>query len=56
MLNNKIYLATFDICKSNQRVAQLHLLKTLYRLGEPIQGIIDFEGAVIPTFQVKLYM
>ncbi|CEP14982.1 hypothetical protein [Parasitella parasitica] len=49
-------IATFDICKSNKRVAQLHLMKTLFRLGEPIQGIIDFEGAVIPTFQVSIYL
>jgi hypothetical protein len=34
-------------------VAQLDLVKTLYRLGEPVQGIIDFEGAVIPTFEVR---
>ncbi|GAA5795064.1 hypothetical protein HPULCUR_000415 [Helicostylum pulchrum] len=46
--------ATFDICKNNQRVAQLHLLKSLYRLGEPIQGIVDFEGAVLPTFQISI--
>ncbi|CAO3653505.1 unnamed protein product [Mucor hiemalis] len=51
-ITNTYKKATFDICKGNKRVAQLFLLKTLYRLGEPIQGIVDFEGAVIPTAQV----
>ncbi|KAG2234922.1 hypothetical protein INT48_000349 [Thamnidium elegans] len=48
--------ATFDICKNNQRVAQLHLLKSLYRLGEPIQGIVNFEGAVLPTFRISILL
>ncbi|OAD02953.1 hypothetical protein MUCCIDRAFT_109804 [Mucor lusitanicus CBS 277.49] len=55
-ITNTSKQATFDICKNNQRVAQLHLIKTLFRLGEPIQGIIDFEGAVIPTVQISIYL
>ncbi|KAL7319676.1 Golgi membrane exchange factor (Ric1p-Rgp1p) subunit [Mucor circinelloides] len=55
-ITNTSKRATFDICKNNRRVAQLHLIKTLFRLGEPIQGIIDFEGAVIPTFQISIYL
>ncbi|KAI8886787.1 Rgp1-domain-containing protein [Backusella circina FSU 941] len=48
--------ATFDICKGNQRVAQLHLVKSLHRLGEPILGLVDFEGATLPTFQLSILL
>lgn len=43
----------FDICKNNQRVAQLHLTKTSYRLGEAVLGVLDFEHAVLPTYEVS---
>ena len=43
----------FDICKNNQRVAQLHMTKTAYRLGEAVQGVLDFEHAVLPTYEVN---
>ncbi|KAI9487151.1 MAG: Rgp1-domain-containing protein [Benjaminiella poitrasii] len=55
-ITNTSKRATFDICKSNKRVAQFHLLKTYYRLGEPIQGVIDFENAAISTFQVTIFL
>ncbi|KAL9542655.1 hypothetical protein MBANPS3_008511, partial [Mucor bainieri] len=35
----------------NRRVAQSHLVKTLLREATQEGIIIDFEGAVIPTFQ-----
>lgn len=46
----------FDICKNNQRVAQLHLTKTAYRLGEAVMGILDFEHASTPTFEVTILL
>ena len=44
----------FDICKNNHRVAQLHMTKTAYRLGEAVQGVLDFEHAILPTYEVNL--
>lgn len=43
----------FDICKNNQRVAHLNLTKTAYRLGEAVMGVLDFEHAIIPTYEVR---
>ncbi|CAJ0762493.1 7725_t:CDS:2 [Entrophospora sp. SA101] len=37
-----------------KRVAQLCLLKTSYRLGDIVTGIVNFNGAVIPSFQVSI--
>jgi hypothetical protein len=54
ILNKKGYLAMYDICKNNQRVAKLHLVKTAHRLGEPIMGIIDFSEAILTTFRVRI--
>ncbi|KAI9019984.1 Rgp1-domain-containing protein [Phycomyces nitens] len=48
--------AMYDICKNNQRVAQLHLIKTAYRLGEPVMGVLDFQGAALPTFEVSILL
>ena len=47
------FIAMFDICKNNHRVAQLHMTKTAYRLGEAVQGVLDFEHAILPTYEVK---
>jgi hypothetical protein len=52
-LIKKSILAMYDICKNNQRVAKLHLVKTAHRLGEPIMGVIDFSEAILTTFRVK---
>ncbi|KAL0083585.1 Rgp1-domain-containing protein [Phycomyces blakesleeanus] len=48
--------AMYDICKNNQRVAQLHLIKTAYRLGEPVMGVLDFQGAALSTFEVSILL
>ncbi|CAG8455077.1 5928_t:CDS:2 [Scutellospora calospora] len=44
----------YDICKNNQRVAQLCLLKTLYRLGDIVTGTLNFNDAVILSYQVSI--
>ncbi|KAG0177133.1 hypothetical protein DFQ29_005196 [Apophysomyces sp. BC1021] len=48
--------AMYDICKNNQRVAQLHLIKTAHRLGEPVIGLLDFGGAALSTFEVSVLL
>ncbi|KAF7728895.1 hypothetical protein EC973_005290 [Apophysomyces ossiformis] len=55
-LANTSRKAMYDICKNNQRVAQLHLIKTAYRLGEPVMGVLDFEGAALSTFEVSIFL
>ncbi|ORX49180.1 Rgp1-domain-containing protein [Hesseltinella vesiculosa] len=46
--------AMYDLCKSNQRVAKLQLTKTDHRLGEPIQGVLDFSEATLATYKVSI--
>ncbi|KAI7877208.1 Rgp1-domain-containing protein [Lichtheimia hyalospora FSU 10163] len=55
-ITNASRKAMFDICKNNQRVAQLHLTKTSYRLGEAVLGVLDFEHAVLPTYEVSILL
>ncbi|KAI7853420.1 Rgp1-domain-containing protein [Circinella umbellata] len=55
-ITNSSRKAMFDICKNNQRVAQLHMTKTAYRLGEAVQGVLDFEHAVLPTYEVSILL
>lgn len=43
----------YDICKNNQRVAKLHLIKTAHRLGEPVIGVLDFSEAILSTYKVN---
>ncbi|GES77084.1 Rgp1-domain-containing protein [Rhizophagus clarus] len=54
ILSKNMRKANFDICKNNQRVAQLCLLKTSYRLGDIVTGTINFNDAVIPSYQVSI--
>jgi len=44
---------SYDICKNNEHVAKLILLRGAFRLGEPVIGIIDFEESSIPCFKVR---
>ncbi|KAI9274409.1 Rgp1-domain-containing protein [Phascolomyces articulosus] len=55
-ITNSSRKAMFDICKNNQRVAQLHMTKTAYRLGEAVQGVLDFEHAILPTYEVSILL
>ncbi|CAG8468838.1 16487_t:CDS:2, partial [Funneliformis caledonium] len=54
ILSKNMRKANYDICKNNQRVAQLCLLKTSYRLGDIVTGTINFNDAVIPSYQVSV--
>ncbi|KAI8145789.1 Rgp1-domain-containing protein [Fennellomyces sp. T-0311] len=55
-ITNSSRKAMFDICKNNQRVAQLHMTKTAYRLGEAVLGVLDFEHALLPTYEVSILL
>ncbi|KAG9299582.1 hypothetical protein G9A89_020753 [Geosiphon pyriformis] len=54
MLAKNMRKANYDICKNNARVGQLCLLKTSYRLGDIVHGIINFTDALIPSYQVSI--
>ena len=43
---------SYDICKNNEHVAQLILLRGAYKLGESVVGVVNFEKNAIPCFQV----
>ncbi|KAJ1556524.1 hypothetical protein HK096_000363, partial [Nowakowskiella sp. JEL0078] len=47
---------SFDICKNNEHVAQLLLLRNSYRLGETVTGIINFSNSSIPCYQISVYL
>jgi hypothetical protein len=46
---------TFAICKNNEHVAQVSLLRETYRLGESVSGVISFVGSRVPCYQVANY-
>nr|CAG8559368.1 2146_t:CDS:2 [Entrophospora candida] len=45
---------TSILSKNMRKIAQLCLLKTSYRLGDIVTGIVNFNDAVIPSFQVSI--
>jgi hypothetical protein len=47
---------SYDICKNNEHVAKLILLRGSFKLGEPVIGVVDFEASVIPCFQMSVYL
>ncbi|KAI8387315.1 Rgp1-domain-containing protein [Blakeslea trispora] len=46
----------YDLCKNNQRIAKLHLVKTAHRLGEPVVGVLDFSEATLSTFKISIFL
>jgi hypothetical protein len=44
----------FDIARSGQRVATLHITRPAYRLGETIHLVANFKGASIPTYAIQV--
>ncbi|KAF9352376.1 hypothetical protein BGX34_012180 [Mortierella sp. NVP85] len=46
--------ASYDICKNNIPVAKLSLIKTRFKLGETVHGIISFTTREIPTYQISV--
>ncbi|KAI8644761.1 reduced growth phenotype protein 1 [Parasitella parasitica] len=55
-LTHRSRKAMFDICKHNQRVAKLHLIKTAHRLGEPVLGVLDFSEAILSTYKISIFL
>ncbi|KAI8813823.1 Rgp1-domain-containing protein [Cladochytrium replicatum] len=47
---------SFDICKNNEHVAHLSLLRNAYRLGETVTSIITFSNSSIPCFLLSVYL
>ncbi|KAF9973693.1 hypothetical protein BGZ73_003026 [Actinomortierella ambigua] len=46
--------ASFDICKNNVPVAKLSLVKTRFKLGENVVGVVSFQDADITTYQIAV--
>ncbi|KAJ3390107.1 hypothetical protein HDU84_007932 [Entophlyctis sp. JEL0112] len=47
---------SFDICKHDERVARLVLVRSVFRLGETVFGILEFGPDDVPCFQVQYYL
>lgn len=48
------FLASYDICKNNIPVAKLSLIKTRFKLGETVHGVISFTSREVPTYQISV--
>jgi hypothetical protein len=49
------FIVSYDICKNNEHVAKLILLRGSYRLGDSVVGLINFEKSIVPTIEVIFY-
>lgn len=49
-----MFTASYDICKNNVPVAKLSLIKTRFKLGETVHGVISFTTREIPTYQISV--
>ena len=47
------FIVSYDICKNNEHVAKLILLRGSYRLGDSVVGLINFEKSIVPTIEVN---
>ncbi|KAG0296138.1 hypothetical protein BGZ98_001095 [Dissophora globulifera] len=54
LLSRSTSAASYDICKNNVPVAKLSLIKTRFKLGETVHGIISFTKREIPTYQISV--
>ncbi|KAF9314801.1 hypothetical protein BG003_003783 [Podila horticola] len=54
MLSRSASAASYDICKNNVPVAKLSLIKTRFKLGETVHGVISFTTREIPTYQISV--
>ncbi|KAF9908720.1 hypothetical protein EC991_009530 [Linnemannia zychae] len=54
LLSRSTSSASYDICKNNVPVAKLSLIKTRFKLGETVHGVISFSGREIPTYQISV--
>ncbi|KAG0240141.1 Rgp1-domain-containing protein [Mortierella sp. GBAus27b] len=54
LLSRTSSAGSYDICKNNVPVAKLSLIKTRFKLGETVHGIISFAAREIPTYQISV--
>ncbi|KAG0333427.1 hypothetical protein BG004_000842, partial [Podila humilis] len=54
LLSRSASAASYDICKNNVPVAKLSLIKSRFKLGETVHGIVSFTGREIPTYQISV--
>ncbi|KAF9088580.1 hypothetical protein BGX23_007243 [Mortierella sp. AD031] len=54
LLSRSSSSASYDICKNNVPVAKLSLIKTRFKLGETVHGVISFSAREIPTYQISV--
>ncbi|KAG0051221.1 hypothetical protein BGZ83_003972 [Gryganskiella cystojenkinii] len=54
LLSRSASSASYDICKNNVPVAKLSLIKTRFKLGETVHGVISFTSREIPTYQISV--
>ncbi|KAF9148050.1 hypothetical protein BG015_010241 [Linnemannia schmuckeri] len=54
LLSRSSSSASYDICKNNVPVAKLSLIKTRFKLGETVHGVISFASREIPTYQISV--
>ncbi|GJJ73751.1 RAB6A-GEF complex partner protein 2 [Entomortierella parvispora] len=54
LLSRSASSASYDICKNNIPVAKLSLIKTRFKLGETVHGVISFTSREIPTYQISV--
>ncbi|KAF9955955.1 hypothetical protein BGZ72_003213 [Mortierella alpina] len=54
LLSRSASSASYDICKNNVPVAKLSLIKTRFKLGETVHGVISFTTREIPTYQISV--
>ncbi|KAF9359288.1 hypothetical protein BGX26_012668 [Mortierella sp. AD094] len=54
LLSRSTSAASYDICKNNVPVAKLSLIKTRFKLGETVHGVISFTAREIPTYQISV--
>jgi hypothetical protein len=48
--------STYDICKNNDPVAQLTLLKTHYKLGETVHALLHIAETALPVHQISAFL
>ncbi|KAF8983918.1 hypothetical protein BGZ46_009269 [Entomortierella lignicola] len=54
LLSRSTSAASYDICKNNVPVAKLSLIKTRFKLGETVHGVLSFSVRKIPTYQISI--
>jgi len=51
-LSGRVKVGVFEINKNSVMVARLTVPRTLYKLGETVEGVVDFEEGPIKCYQV----